>query len=115
MKLRVIVADDNPRMLDQLVSLLRSEFEVVATAADGAAARECIQRYKPDVAVLDIVMPQINGIALTREVSMNSHSTRVVICSVESDRDTIEAAHTAGALAYVLKPRIARDLVPAVK
>ena len=115
MKLRVIVADDNPRMLDQLVSLLRTEFDVVATAADGGSARECVQRYKPDVAVLDVVMPQINGIELTKELSMNGHSTHVVICSVENDPETIEAARSAGALGYVFKPRMARDLVSAVK
>jgi DNA-binding NarL/FixJ family response regulator len=115
MKLRIVVADDNPKMLDQLVSLLRTEFDVVATAADGGSARECIRRYKPDVAVLDIVMPQINGIELTKELSMNGHSTHVVICSVENDRETVEAARSAGALGYVFKPRMARDLVSAVK
>jgi len=115
MRLRIVVADDNPRMLQHLVSLLQTEFEVVATASDGASARECIQRFKPDVAVLDIVMPQINGIELTRELSTNSHPTPVVICSVENDQETISAAHTAGALAFVFKPRIARDLISAVK
>lgn len=115
MKLRVVVADDNPRMLDLLVSLLRTEFDVVATAGDGASARECIQRFKPHVAVLDIVMPQINGIELTREMSMNGHPTRMVICSIENDDETIAAARDAGALGYVFKPRMARDLISAVK
>jgi DNA-binding NarL/FixJ family response regulator len=115
MKLRIIVADDNAKMLDQLVSLLGTEFDVVATAADGGSARECVQRYKPDVAVLDVVMPQINGIDLTKQLCMNGHSTQVVICSVENDPETIEAARNAGALGYVFKPRMARDLVSAVK
>jgi|SRR5690348_9184010 DNA-binding NarL/FixJ family response regulator len=115
MKLRIVVADDNPKMLDQLVSLLRTEFDVVATAADGGSARECILRYKPDVAVLDIMMPRINGIELTKELSMNGHSTHVVICSVENDQETVEAARSAGALGYVFKPRMARDLLSAVK
>ena len=115
MKLRVIVADDNPKMLSQLLSLLRTEFDVVATAADGSSARECIQRYKPDVAVLDIVMPRINGIDLTKELSMNGHSTNVVICSVENDAEIIKAAIDAGAFGYVFKSRMARDLVAAVK
>lgn len=115
MRLRIIVADDNPQMLQQLVSLLRTEFDVVATAADGAAARECIQRYKPDIAVLDIVMPKINGIELTKQLSTNGYSTRIVICSIENDQETIEAARSAGAVAYVFKPRMARDLIAAVK
>ena len=115
MKLRIIVADDNPKMLDQVVLLLRDEFEVVATAADGGSARECIQRYKPDVAVLDLVMPKINGIELAREMCRNGNSTPVIICSVENDPEAIEAARSAGALGYVFKPRMARDLIAAVK
>ena len=115
MKPRIVVADDNPKILDHLVSLLRSDFEVVAVATDGGAARECIQRYKPDVAILDIVMPRTNGIELTRELSMNGHSTRVVICSIENDQETIAAARDAGALGYVFKAQMARDLVSAVR
>lgn len=114
MKLRVIVADDNPGMLEKIVSLLRTEFDVI-TATDGDSARESIHRYKPDSAVLDVVMPQINGIELTKELCTNGHSTQVVICSVENDQETIEAARRAGALGYVFKPRMARDLVSAVK
>lgn len=114
MKLRVIVADDNPGMLEQIASLLRTEFDVI-TATDGYSAREAIHRYKPDVAVLDVVMAQINGIELTKELCTNGHSTQVVICSVENDQETIEAPRGAGALGYVFKPRMARDLVSAVK
>ncbi|MFL6437534.1 MAG: response regulator transcription factor [Terriglobales bacterium] len=115
MKLRIIVADDNQKMLDQIVLLLRTEFDVIATAADGIAALESIQRYKPDLAVLDVVMPRMNGIQLTRELSRNGHAMHIVICSVENDRETIDAARAAGALGYVFKPRMARDLVTAVK
>jgi DNA-binding NarL/FixJ family response regulator len=97
------------------VLLLRTEFDVIATATDGMAALECIQRYKPDLAVLDVVMPRINGIDLARELSRNGHSTHVIICSVENDRETIDAARAAGALGYVFKPRMARDLITAVK
>lgn len=115
MKLRIVVADDNPRMLDQLVSLLRSDFDVVAVATDGGAAQECIRRYKPDVAILDIVMPRMNGLEVARQISMNGHSTHIVICSIETDEDTIAAAREAGALGYVFKAQIAKDLVIAVR
>ena len=69
-------------MLEQIVSVLRSEFDVVATAKDGAAAQECIDRYHPDVAVLDIVMPHINGIDLTKQLARNGNSIKVIVCSV---------------------------------
>ena len=85
------------------------------TATDGDSARESIHHYKPDVAVLDFVMPLVNGIELTKELCMNGHSTQVVICSVENDQETIEAARSAGELGYVFKPRMAKDLASAVK
>lgn len=115
MRVRVVVADDNPGMMQQLVSLLRADFDVVATASDGSEARECIHHHRPDVAVLDLIMPNMNGIELTRELAKNGHSTRVVICSVENDPQCIEAARKAGALGYVFKPRMAKDLISAVK
>ena len=59
MKLRIIAADDNHKMLAQIVLLLGTEFDVVATATDGIAALQCIEQYKPDVAVLDVVMPRV--------------------------------------------------------
>jgi len=102
-------------MLEQIVSVLRCEFDVVATANDGAAAQECIDRYHPDVAVLDIVMPHINGIELTRELASNGNSIKVIVCSVETDQETIDAAFTAGASGYVYKPHLTRDLIRAVK
>jgi|SRR5215470_13578622 len=114
-KLRIVVADDNPKMLQELVSLLKTEFDIVGTAADGGSARDCIQRYKPDVAVLDLVMPTLNGIELTRQLNSNGHRPCVVICSVERDREIIDAARNAGALGYVFKTRMAKDLIPAVK
>ena len=124
MKLRVVVADDMASMLAHLVSLLETEFEVVATAEDGKSALECIRRYAPDVVVLDLHMPDLNGIEVTREVRMMapkrdwSEFSRlrpaVVICSVEGDPDIIEAARRAGVLGYVLKIHADRDLVTAV-
>jgi len=124
-KLRVVVADDMPSMLRHLVSLLETEFEVVAAAEDGKSALECIRRYAPDVAVLDLHMPGLNGIELTREVRkmapkrdwsvFSRLSPAVVICSVEGDPEIIQEAQEAGALGYVLKTQMDRDLIKAVK
>jgi len=113
--LRIIVADDNPAMLQQVVSVLRSEFDIVATATDGAAARECIERYHPDVAVLDLLMPHVNGIELTSELIRSGNSIRVILCSVETDQDIIDAAFKAGAAGYVFKVQMVKDLIPAIK
>jgi DNA-binding NarL/FixJ family response regulator len=113
--LRLIVADDNPAFLQKLTSLLAVEFDVVATATDGKTALDFIRRYKPDVAVLDLGMPALNGIEVTRELAKNPPRLPVVICSVESDPEIVEAARQAGAVGYVFKARIEKDLILAVK
>ena len=115
MKLRIVVAEDNPEFLKEFVSVLSGEFEIVATAADGRAALECIARCQPDVVVLDLEMPVLNGIEVTRALREDPPKPAVVICSVETDPEIVDAAREAGALGYVFKPRIATDLIKAVK
>jgi DNA-binding NarL/FixJ family response regulator len=114
-KLRIIVADDNPAFLRELTSLLAAEFDVVATALDGKSALDLIRRYKPDLVVLDLAMPVLNGIEVSRELAKSSSSPPVVICSMETDPEIVEAARQAGALAYVFKVRVEKDLMLAVK
>jgi DNA-binding NarL/FixJ family response regulator len=115
MKLRIVVADDNAAFLARLVSLLATEFDVVATAADGRSALECVRLCQPNVILLDLEMPGLNGIEVTRELAKSPSSPAVVICSVETHLEFIEAARQAGALGYVFKPRVAEDLIVAVK
>jgi DNA-binding NarL/FixJ family response regulator len=115
MKLRLAVADDNADVLSELISVLETEFDVVVTATDGKSALEGIRRCSPDVVVLDLEMPGLNGIEVTRELSNHARRPAVVICSVEFDPEIIEAAREAGALGYVFKARIRKDLVAAVK
>jgi DNA-binding NarL/FixJ family response regulator len=115
MKLRVVVADDNPAVLRRLVSLLETECEVVAAAENGRVALEWIRRCQPDVAVLDLEMPVLNGIEATRELRASSPTPAVVICSVENDPEIIATAQQVGALGFVFKLRMARDLIPAIK
>src|SRR5258708_5788087 len=115
MKLRIVVADDNIAFLTKLVSVLATEFEVVSTAADGKSALECICLCQPNVVVLDLQMPGLNGIEVAEELTKCPSSPAVVICSVENAPEIVEAARQAGALGYVFKSRIAEDLIVAVK
>ena len=115
MKLRIVVADDNTAFLAKLVSVLATEFEVVATSRDGKSALECIRLWQPNVVVLDLEMPGINGIEVAKELITSPSSPAVVICSVENDPEVVEAARQAGALGYVFKARMAEDLIAAVK
>src|ERR1700747_2156344 len=115
MKLRIVVADDNATFLARLVSVLATEFDVVATAADGRSALEGIRLCQPNVVLLDLEMPGLNGIEVTRELAKSPSSPAVVICSVETDLELIEAARPGGALGYVFKPRVDEDLIVALK
>lgn len=115
MALRVIVADDDREWLSQSIAILNPEVQVIATASDGKSALEYIRKLRPDVAIVDLQMPGLNGIELARKTIDCQPHPAVVICSVESDPEIIAHALHAGALAYVLKSRLATDLIPAVR
>lgn len=114
MNLRIVVVDDNADILNKLISILETVFDVVGTATDGKSALESIRSCRPDVVVLDLELPLLNGIEVTRELSKYSPRPAVLICSVESDPEFIQAAREAGALGYVFKARIGTDLITAV-
>src|SRR6516225_3909597 len=115
MRLRIVVADDNPEFLSAVVSMLMAaEFDVVATAVDGNAAVERIREQRPDVAVLDLGMPGLNGIDVTKAVTNHPSGPAVVICSVETDPEVVRLAQQAGALGYVFKVRVGKDLKSAI-
>ena len=111
---RILLADDQEEMLQAIIPILRDEFNVVGTAENGARAVELATRISPDVVVLDISMPMVNGIeaaGLLRE--LGSHA-RVIFLTVHKDPEFVDAALSAGALGYVLKPSLGTDLVPAI-
>jgi DNA-binding NarL/FixJ family response regulator len=112
---RIIIADDNPAVLRELISLLAAEFDVVGTATDGNTALDLIRRYVPDLAVLDLGMPGLNGIEVMQELGKSSQDPPVVICSVETDSEIVETARQAGASGYVFKIRVHKDLILAMK
>ena len=114
-KLRVVVANDNQSFLEKMVSILESEFEVVKTARDGNAALEHIIALQPNVVILDLEMPGRNAIVITGELMKYSPNTAVVICSLENDLEVVGAVLQAGALGFVFKANVARDLRSAIK
>src|SRR5205807_6770226 len=88
-KLRVVVADDHPMWLLMLASILGANCEVVATAADGKSALQYVSRFDPDVVVLDLCMPGLSGLEVTRELMSNGPRPAVVICSAHVMPDII--------------------------
>ena len=117
MRARVLLADDHPGMLESVANLLRDEFDVVATVGEGEAAVTAAALLQPDVAVLDISMPNLTGIEAAERVRAfeGPKAVRVVFLTVHDDPEFIEAAGNVGAVGYVLKRRIAKDLLPAVR
>jgi DNA-binding NarL/FixJ family response regulator len=114
-KLRLVVAEHDRSFLRTLLSLLGSEFEIVATAADGDSAIELASELRPDVVVLDLELSGRSGIEVTKKIVEPVQPPAVVVCSLEADPDIVHAARQAGALGYVLKSRLAMDLITAVR
>jgi len=112
---RILLADDNEEMLRAAVLVLGNEFNIVGTAEDGKHAVELATQLAPDVVILDISMPIVNGIeAALRLKELDSHA-KIVFLTVHTDPDFVEAAQSAGALGYVLKECLAVDLAPAIR
>jgi two-component system, response regulator PdtaR len=111
---RVLIADDNKAMRDVVTSILGAEFDVIRAVGDGGAALTATTQLLPDVVILDICMPVLNGIDVARRLRDTRTNVAVVFLTACSDIDTFDAAKESGSLAYVLKPRLCSDLVPAI-
>jgi len=112
---RLVVADDNRRVFDQLVTTLGAEFEVVAYAGTGGEAVDAAIRHSPDVLVLDISMPIMSGLRAARLLRERGRLMPIVFLTVHEDEEYVRAAMEAGGLGYVLKSHLASDLVPAIR
>jgi DNA-binding NarL/FixJ family response regulator len=113
--IRVLVADDYQPLLDRVVALLSPEFFVVGTVRDGEAAIEAAALLHPEVLVLDIVMPRLNGLKAATRITAGASAVAVVFLSVNDEPDYIQAAWGAGAVGFVSKADLATDLVPAIR
>jgi DNA-binding NarL/FixJ family response regulator len=111
---RILSADDHEEMRDQIKSLLDPEFEVLDSVADGLALLDAAARLHPDVCLLDISMPVLNGIEAAARLKQCGSASKVVFLTIHEDQDFLEAALNAGASGYVLKRRMALDLRPAI-
>jgi DNA-binding NarL/FixJ family response regulator len=102
-------------MLDSLVRLLSGEFEVVATVADGLAAVTEAVRLEPDLLVLDISMPRLNGIAAAVRLKENGSTAKVVFVTNLHDREFVQESLALGEVGFVVKDRLVADLLPAIR
>jgi CheY-like chemotaxis protein len=112
---RVVVADDHDETRALIVSLLASEFDVVAAVADGRAAVEACSTLGPDLVVLDIAMPRLNGLEAAVIIQELPGAPRIVFATAHDDAEFSTAACELGVSALVAKRKMLADLVPAIR
>ena len=113
--LRVVIAEDEALIRLDLKEMLEEEgYSVVAEAGDGEAAVERVLELRPDLAILDIKMPVLDGISAAERIAADRVAP-VVILTAFSQRELVERARDAGAMAYLVKPFTKADLVPAIE
>ena len=112
-RIRILVAEDEALIRMDLVEMLNEAgYEVVAEASDGAQAIELAQLHKPDLAILDVKMPVLDGISAAEKIIAIAP---VLMLTAFSQRELVERARDAGVMAYVVKPFSIGDLVPAIE
>ena len=113
--LRVVVAEDEALIrLDLVEMLTEAGYEVVGQAGDGEAAISITEKERPDLVVMDVKMPKLDGISAAERIA-NQRIAPVVILTAFSQRDLVERARDAGAMAYLTKPFTIEDLMPAIE
>jgi len=116
MSIRIVIADDHKLMREGLSSLLsqQADIQVVGQAINGREAVQLAERESPDVVVMDVSMPDLNGIDATRQILSRSPRTRVIALSMHSDRQFVAEMFRAGARGYLLKDSAFEELASAI-
>ncbi|HZG59663.1 MAG TPA: response regulator transcription factor [Anoxybacillus sp.] len=117
MKTRIVIIDDHQLFREGVKRILdfEEDFEVVAEGADGSEALNIVEQYRPDVVIMDINMPNINGVEATRQLVKTYPDTKVIILSIHDDENYVTHALQTGAMGYLLKEMDADELIEAVK
>lgn len=116
MTVKVFLADDHPIVLQGLRRLLESktDFQVVGETGDGLEVVGLVDNYRPDVLIVDLMMPGLNGLEVTRQVCRRFENTRVIVLSMHKDDDYVIQALRNGAVGYVIKDTGPSELVEAI-
>lgn len=113
--MRILLADDHPNLLVIVTNLLNTLFDVVGTVGDGESLLNAAANLRPDAFVIDVSMPILTGIEVAQKLRERGNTGRIIFLTVHDDLDFVQASLATGALGYVLKPRLATDLVPAIR
>jgi DNA-binding NarL/FixJ family response regulator len=113
-KIRVVLADDHQQMIATVRRTLGAEFQVVRSVGDGKQAVDAVHALNPDVLIIDISMPILNGLQAAKQLQMANCRAKIIFLSIYESRDFVDAAFCAGACGYVTKARLSTDLIPAI-
>lgn len=115
--IRTLVVDDHPEVREMVAVVLEDDpgITVVGEAADGWEALQQVATVRPDVVIMDLGLPDLDGVEATRRVTQGQDPCAVVMLSISEESQNLTRARDAGAGAYVVKRRMARDLVAAVR
>jgi DNA-binding NarL/FixJ family response regulator len=111
---RVLLADDHQMLVDALKGVLEPKFEVVGTVRDGRALLQEAAKLQPEVVVVDVAMPELNGLDAARQIKHNMPNVKVVFMTMNEDPDLVGEAFRAGASAFLLKQAAAFELTDAI-
>jgi DNA-binding NarL/FixJ family response regulator len=114
-KIRILLADDHPAMLEKVAALLEGTYEIVGVVRDGRSALNEAVRQCPDVILMDISMPVMNGIDAAEQLIRMHVKTKIIFLTVHDDPDFVRAALATGAAGYVIKLHMATDLITAIR
>lgn len=112
--IRLVLADDNPEVLETLADMLQPDYIVAAALSDGASVLRQVAVLKPDVIILDISLPDMTGFEVVRQLKKNGTGAKVIFLTVHENIDFVRAAFELDAAGYVFKSRISSDLVEAI-
>jgi DNA-binding NarL/FixJ family response regulator len=113
-RLRVLIGDDNPAMLEAVTQMLQEDYQVVGALAEASAVVAQVPKLKPDILLLDISMGDMNGFEITRRLRSDLCRSKIIFLTVHEELEFIRAAFDAGASGYVFKSRMNKDLRTAI-
>jgi len=116
-KIRVVLADDHPVVLAGMKALIEAspDIEVAGESGDGHAALQVLQAQAPDIAIIDISMPEMGGITLANRIAKDHAATKILVLTAQEDRAYVRQLLSAGARGYVLKRSAADELLRAIR
>jgi DNA-binding NarL/FixJ family response regulator len=111
---RVVIADDHAQTLHVVSAMLREQFHVVAAVEDGDLVLDAVEQFHPELVILDICMPRLDGLSTARELRTKGFLGCIVFLTIQQDEDYLSAALALGARAYVIKSQMKADLLRAI-